>query len=405
MGKPRILVLTTAYHHKHRFRLHNFLPYLSKYMDLDIVDVPLLSYDKRKDESIPRFLLRMIREVIANPIRSASSDDNVNVYVIRALFPGDFGALASIPLLSVLLRKLRHRRYHAVLATPFLAGFLALIAKKHLLEVPIVYEDVDRFYDFFKNSATRLFAKTIEYTIIRNVDAVIAVSPHLHIEDSTLRNGRDVYFIPNGVEYKKFREISVRIREREKHSMVYVGAVEWWSGLDIAVKVLKRVVKEVSSAKLYVIGEYRTPFGIYLWKLVKRLDLSDNVVFLGRKPYDFVMNFLPRCRVGILMFPRSEVTVKAFPYKVLEYCASGTPVVMTNVTVLSNLVSIYGTGYVHEVEDLDGLAASIIELMLNDKLWKECSENAIKLASIFDVEKLAKLEAKVIASLSGYDHE
>ncbi|MEZ0344937.1 MAG: glycosyltransferase, partial [Infirmifilum sp.] len=403
MGKPRVLVLTTAYHHRHRFRLHSFLPHLLKYVELDVIDVPLLSYDKREDEPLLRFLSRVFREVISSPIK-LSSDNSVDIYTIRAHLPGDFGALASTPLLKCLLTKIK-RKYHAVLATPFLAGFLALISRKHLSGAQIIYEDVDRFYDFFKNPSARLFAKAVEHTTIRSADAVIAASPHLYIEDVILRNGRNTYFVPNGVEYDRLRKASERVKERERYSIVYVGAVEWWSGLDVAVKALKLVTRELRNAKLYVIGEHRTRFGLYLQRLIKELDLSNNVVFLGRKPYDFVVNFLPRCRVGISTFPRSEVMVKAFPYKILEYCASGTPVVMTDVTALSWFVKRYGAGYVHEVGDVEGLAASIIELITDDELWRERSKNAIKLASMFDIKVLAKLEARIIASLGGYSLE
>jgi glycosyltransferase involved in cell wall biosynthesis len=400
MGKPRVLVITTAYHHKHRFRLHNFLPYLSKYLDISVIDIPSLGYDKSEEETLFEFLSRVVREILIKPIK-VTDGDGVEVYTLRALFPGDFGALTSIPMLSIVLRKLRHRKYHAILASPFLAGFLALVSRRIPGNTPIVYEDVDRFYDFFRSPLTRSFAKAFEYAVLKDVDVAIAASPHLYVEDVNLRKGKNTYFVPNGIEYRRIREVAERVKDRDKYSVVYVGAIEWWSGLDIAVKAFKHIVERIPNAKLYIIGEYRTPFGTYLRRLIKDLDLNRNIVLLGRRPYEFVIRFLPRCKIGILTFPRSEVTIKAFPYKVLEYCASGTPVVMTNVTILSKLVRGYGAGYVCEVGDLDCLVTNIIELMVDEQLWRECSENAIRLASMFDVEKLAKIEARIIASLGG----
>jgi len=399
VGKPRVLVLTTALHHKHRFRLHNFLPYLAKHLDIDAVDVPQLSYDIQPTETTWGFIARVMKELATNPIKEKEVN-NIKALTVRSLLPGDFGALASTPLVSIALNKLRRRRYSTILATPFLAGLIALRARRALGDTPVVYEDVDRFNDFFRNPLKKAIARAIEYTVIRESNAVIAVSPHLYGEDLEIRSGRETYLVPNGIEYRRFRESARRARERDRYAIVYVGAVEWWSGLDIAVKALKIVKRSIPNAKLYVIGEHRTPFGFQLVKLVKKLELSENVVFLGRKPYDYVIEFLPRCRVGILTFPRSEVTEKAFPYKVLEYCASGTPVIMTRVTVLYKLVETYRAGRVHEVHDIEGLAKSMAELITSDDMWREFSENAAKLASLFDVAKLAELEAQILKSVS-----
>lgn len=395
MGKLRVLTITTALHHKHRFRLHNFLPYLSRYLDLDILELPQLGYDMGIDESLFKFLLRVINDPKLK-IKKLDYLNNINVYVIRSLFPGDFGALSSIPFINIIIRKILNKKYDAILATPFPAGFIGLIMNRYLEGIPVIYEDVDRFYDFFHNPMKRLLVKFIEYKSILDADTVIAVSPQLYIEDINLRNDISTYYIPNGVEYKKFRMIARRIKKRNKFAIVYVGAVEWWSGLDIAVNSMKYVAKEVPNAKLFIIGDFRTSYGFYLYKLIKNLNLYKNIIFLGRRSYDFVIRFLASSRVGIITFPRSPVTVKAFPYKVLEYCAAGMPTVMTNVTALAPMIKKYNAGSVHDLSDVEGIASSIVDLILNDRLWEEKSNNAIYLASIFDIEKLAKLESKII---------
>jgi len=403
VGKPRILVITTAFHHKHRYRLHSFLPYLMNYFDVDVVDVPLLSYDKAEGEPFSKLIARVARELSEGGVKEEPLGGG-RIYTLRSLFPGDFGALATLPELEVLMSRLGRRSYATVLATPFLAGFLALRLKHYLKEVPIIYEDVDRFYDFFRNPLYKLVAKAIELWAIRNSDAVISASPHLYIEDVHVRRGKPTYFVPNGIEYARFRESALRAKGRNRYALVYVGAIEWWSGLDVAVNAVSLVAKEIPDVRLYIVGEYGTPFGIHLASLIKRLGLKDKVVFLGRRPYNFVEHFLPRCRIGLLTFPRSTVTERAFPYKVLEYCAAGTPVVLTRVGVLATLIEKYGAGIVHDVEDIEGLASGIAELITDDLVWREVSENAVRLASLFDVERLARLEADIIRSTYDIRH-
>ncbi len=402
MGRLKLLVLTTAFHHKHRYRLHSFLPYLSKYFDIDVVDVPLLSYDRVSNESLQKFLSRIIKEILSGWIKSSRVGD-IRVHILRSLFPGEFGALTVLPAISILLNKVGVK-YHVILASPFLAGLLALIAKRSLLGIPVIYEDVDRFYGFFTNPLQRVIAEAIELWTIRSSDYVIAASPHLYFEDRDIRSNKPTFFVPNGIEYEKFRESALKTPKRDRHAIVYVGAVEWWSGLDIALKAFAQAAREVPDIKLYIIGEHRSSFGSYLFKLAKKLGIVEKVFFLGRKPYDYIIKFLPQCRIGLLTFPRTEVTERAFPYKVLEYGAAGTPIVMTKVTVLAPLVEKYGAGIVYDVNDIEGLSSGIIELVVNDRLWAEYSINAIRLASLFDVSKLAELEAKIIFSArGGYD--
>jgi len=403
MGKPRILVITTAFHHKHRYRLHNFLPYLMNYFDVDVVDVPLLSYDKAEGEQFSKLIAKVARELLEGGVKEEPLGGG-RIYTLRSLCPGDFGALATLPALDVLVSRLGRRGYVTVLATPFLAGFLALSLKHHLKGVPVIYEDVDRFYDFFRKPLYKLAAKTIELWTIRNSNAVISASPHLYLEDVHIRRGKPTYFIPNGIEYARFRESALRAKRRNRYALVYVGAIEWWSGLDAAVNAVSLIAKEIPDIRLYIVGEHSTPFGIHLASLIKHLGLKDKVIFLGRRPYNFVVHFLPRCRIGLLTFPRSTVTERAFPYKVLEYCAAGTPVVLTRVGVLAALIEKYGAGMVHDVEDIEGLASSIAELITEDSVWREVSENAVRLASLFDVERLARLEADIIRSTWNMRH-
>ncbi len=65
--------------------------------------------------------------------------------------------------------------------------------------------------------------------------------------------------------------------------------------------------------------------------------------------------------------------------------------------MLADLVKKHRAGFVSSVRDSEGLASAVLELLTNDSLWTELSVNAIKLASLFDVEKLAQIEAKIIA--------
>jgi glycosyltransferase involved in cell wall biosynthesis len=91
--------------------------------------------------------------------------------------------------------------------------------------------------------------------------------------------------------------------------------------------------------------------------------------------------------------------MKAFPYKVLEYAASGLPIVMTNVSAVASIVKMWRAGFVHPENDIEGIATNIIELMISDYLWKDYSARATEMASLFDVKRLAYKEVQILSSL------
>ncbi len=396
MHKDKILILTTSYRHTHRFRLHNFLPYLSQYLEIDILDIAPLGYDKSED--LINFIKRIMLEFIRSPYLH-QRNDLFDIITIRNMLPGDFGPFSSLPLTGLICHKVKRRYYSAILATPFLSGLLAILCKKEIDNIPVIYEDVDRFYDFFKEPVKKLIVKALESYIIKASDAVIAVSPYLYIEDRYVRNNNKTFFVPNGIEYKKIRKIASEKKIRDEFTIVYVGAIEWWSGLDLAIDSMAYITKKASKARLIIIGEYRTPYGIKLLKRIKSLNLSDKVIFLGRRSYSEVIELLSRSYVGIQPFPISDVTLKAFPYKILEYGAAGLPIVMTNVSVLAKFVEKYKAGFVVKPNP-EEFANAVLQIFSDKKLWLELSANSIKMASLFDVEKLAREEANIIMNIA-----
>lgn len=391
MGRLRLLVVSTALHHSHRFRLQGLLPRLAARFRVEVVDVPLLGYDRGPGEPLGVFARRVVGSFM-KPVRSLV--EGVGGWAIRSPVPGGFGPLAGYPALRGLMARIS-RGYDAVLASPLLAGFMALHSPRG--GAPLIYEDVDRFYGFYAGGPLEAPVKAMEYSTITGSDCVIAVSPHLYAEDKALRRGRETHLVPNGVDYQGFLEERLRAgRRRDRRRLVYVGAVEWWSGVELLAEAVEKASRRVPGLRLYVVGDAKTR---YAAEAARRAP--GRIVFLGRRPYSFVKKLLPRCRLGLLGFPSTRVTREAFPYKVLEYCAAGTPVVMTRVTALAGMVEEMGAGSVVEPGDADAMAEEIVRLVTDDDEWAEASTAADRLARLFDEERLAGIEAGIIERVAG----
>jgi len=395
LSKPRLLIITTEYHHPLRFRLHSFIPYFNKAFSVRVVDVASPFFDWNSEESPVNFMITKVLAQLPRSLWDFKTIDDIELLTLRSLMSGAISKLFSYPLVRHVVHKIQSS--DIVLATPYTACMMALFSKT---ETPIVYEDVDRFYLFYKNPLKRFLVRYLEEYCISHAAYVITASPELQDDCIELR-GENVSFIPNGVDFSFFRNAIERCPEdrRNRYVLIYVGTVEPWSGIDIALKALAEAICEEPRLKLVIVGEGSVGYVNYLKRLAKKLGILSNVSFLGKKPYTEIPTLLLRAGIGIATFPTSEIMKKAFPYKILEYGAAGLPILMTNVTYLAKLVKENEAGVVVEKLNASDIAAGILGLIHNRAKWHQMALNAMTLMRRYDVKRLATEEIKILLEL------
>ena len=114
--------------------------------------------------------------------------------------------------------------------------------------------------------------------------------------------------------------------------IVYMGSFFYFSGLD---RVIEQLSKVVDKPQLVLIGGGEQEGE--LRKLVSRLKLEDFVTFTGFVGFDELPAYLSVADVAINSMLPSVVADAALPNKVLQYMASGLPVVSTDLKGLSSL--------------------------------------------------------------------
>jgi glycosyltransferase involved in cell wall biosynthesis len=118
-----------------------------------------------------------------------------------------------------------------------------------------------------------------------------------------------------------------------------------------------------------------------LRSLVAELSLNDRVIFTGYVPYADLPRYLRLADVAINPLKISRVSSVAFPHKVLQYLASGLPVVSTRLDgLVSALEGIQNLDWVESPEDCLDRA---IELIKNSDLTLGLDSNKKVLASLF----------------------
>lgn len=204
--------------------------------------------------------------------------------------------------------------------------------------------------------------------------------------------------IPNGVRYNDFStELSKeeKIKHRLKyasekdHIIGYIGRLVPEKGVNILLGAVRLVLKSVPKTKFVIAGEgwHRSELEL----IAKELGINDKVLFTGYLPEE---DFLPYLNVAdILVVPS---TYEPFGIVALEGMATKTPIIVSDVGGLSEIIDHKWTGMKVPADNSRSLAESIIELLQNEKLSKLLVKNAIdKLKHVYDWSIIADYTIKI----------
>jgi glycogen(starch) synthase len=204
--------------------------------------------------------------------------------------------------------------------------------------------------------------------------------------------------IPNGVRYNDF---SVKlskgdaVKHHKKYAQIkeqivsYIGRLVPEKGVNVLLGAVKPVLEKIPNIKFVIAGEgwHRNE----LQRIAKELKIEDKVLFTGYLPEE---DFLAYFNVSdILVVPS---TYEPFGIVALEGMATKTPIIVSDVGGLSEIVDHQWTGMKVPADNSQALADSIIELLTNEILRNRIVSNAIdKLKHVYDWSIIADHTIKV----------
>jgi glycosyltransferase involved in cell wall biosynthesis len=104
------------------------------------------------------------------------------------------------------------------------------------------------------------------------------------------------------------------------------GSIVERNGLDLAIAALARVRESVPEVELRIFGR-RTPFLDRVMEDARTRGLGENVLYLGGKMQQELVQEIEACDVGIIPNPRNAFTEINTPTRIFEYLALGRPVI------------------------------------------------------------------------------
>lgn len=230
----------------------------------------------------------------------------------------------------------------------------------------------------------RWYTEKIEIFLLKRSDIVVSVGEMLARlrEEQT---GRKAEVIPNGGNYEIFS--LAQTRSIHPPSLIYSGSVEAWSGLDIVVKSLVLVKKEIPEIRLTIIGHTTPLYEESLRSLIRECSLEENVRYVGVRPYNELHSYMREADIGMALYMPIPVRKYGFSLKIIEYMSAGLPVITVKGTQSGYVVEKSQAGLSVEY-DVAAVAEAVLRLLRDKEFYKRCSYNAINEGMKYDWKRI-----------------
>ena len=218
---------------------------------------------------------------------------------------------------------------------------------------------VSTCHTWYDNDVSAVLYGAVDRFVLRRYARVVAVSDE--VKRRLLKAGvreNETHLIRNGIELRPFDDAVPSLRENlplgSTHIVGLIGRLAAEKGIDIFLRAAARVLVEFPRVQFVVVGD--GPDRVELERLIDELNIRDSVSMLGRR------DDMPSVYASLDVMVSSS-RQEGLPMAILEGMASRLPVVATAVGEVPTVVLDGRTGVLVPAEDVDLLAAGILELL------------------------------------------
>ena len=212
-----------------------------------------------------------------------------------------------------------------------------------------------------------------------------------------------VTVIPNGVSPSDFSVSPLPSREGRVPVLLYIGTLADWQGLEVVIKALPKIL-EKQPVQLRIVGRGRSRQRKILLKQIRKLGVEGSVQVEAARPHHEIPALITDADICLAPLGLNDrnVTQGACPIKVLEYMASGRPLIASNMPIVRELVREDVDALLFSPNDPEDLARQVLALLndfeLSQRLSASASERALTKFTWHEAQKkLLKVYEKLLS--------
>ena len=267
---------------------------------------------------------------------------------------------------------------------PFHLAPSAAVACAKKLKIPSIIKIDDAIYEKSTGlkSIQRKIEKIMNAKTLQNSSKILVVNEEVKkivIDYYNIQNEK-ILVIPNGVEISLFKGT----KTYDKKLVLFSGAMYHHRGIDVLLEVAPKVIEKVPKVEFILLGD-----GDEMNKLkniVNQKNITKNIIFKGWINRDKIPQELKNASIGIGPLKLTAVTKNALPIKVLEYMASGLPIIAKRGTLPKDILDDGKNGFF--IDNVKELEEKLILLLNNLELNKQMSKKSIEMIQKFSWEKI-----------------
>jgi glycosyltransferase involved in cell wall biosynthesis len=270
-----------------------------------------------------------------------------------------------------------------------------------------VYQVQEMFGLEKKTGLKKIRQIIMEYLIIKGIRAArinFVVSEPIR-QYLRMRKVHNFYLTPHCVDLKRFSEPALSdvhkgiLRKRQKGCFIvcYTGWISEIRGLHLMLESLYITFMK-DPGIIFVIAGSDDHHTNLINNYFRERNLEKNIICLGKIEYDFIPGVIALSDVCLSILEDNRVYQMSPPQKVIEYMASGKPVIANMIQTHKMLITDEYDGFLTESNSYT-ISQRILFLKRNPEIYKQMCKNVRNTASKFDTSLVYKEMKEVITDV------
>lgn len=341
-----------------------------------------------------RRITQGVRNVVSRPVRIREEGHIRTITARRLRLPGALDPLAQDLWMWAILRPHLKKGYPVAVVDGPESALLARFLKKTGRVQFLIYYDID-YYPGVHPKWARILSWR-EHLLCRTADAVASVSRPL----AALRaqqGARLTAVIPNGVDFARFHAANLA-RTEHPPTLIYTGSLDARWGVDLSIRAMPLLRRQVPCVRLRIAG--RGPAEAELRRLARDLEVEDCVCFEGFVPHADLPGLLAQADIGIATSREDIFRQYASPLKIVEYMATGLPVLCSGGGEAEQMIAESGAGMNIPFEP-EAFAEAARWLLSTPDALSTARAAAVDYARSRSWEQIGTLMARLVVRVAG----
>lgn len=289
--------------------------------------------------------------------------------------------------------------------TEFGIGTFARVISKQF-NIPIVhtyhtmYEDYVHYitHGYFDKSSKKIVEHLTKFYCDKTIDELIVPTVKTYdLFKEKYKYDRNIHIIPTGIEIERFYQENIdkeKVKQlKNKYGfktndviILFVGRIAEEKSIDFLINNHLSIIKKEKNAKLLIVGD--GPDLDKFKELVIENNLSDNVIFTGKVPWNEVPLYY---NVADIFTTASHTETQGLT--VIEAMAASLPVVALNDDAFRNVVVDTLTGYLfkNKKEYVNKMSELVLNKDLRKHMGKQARINSESYSSKYFAERVSKV--------------